>query len=479
MSVKHLQLKGNNLNNIECVDRGSIIHPETCVNDVLINDSNNQTLKDWLLYDHHTEQPFEGGDIKTGLLEWLETYYPNEGYTLPTAKTDSLGGIKVGNGLSVDDNDGTLSIDVSIPSINKASYGDNTVSTDYTANGYGTIKLGNDAVIDTDFSNGGSFSYENSYKFPLRLDNKGRAGIEIDASLFGSGLEQSNWNQTDNTKSDYIKNKPTLATVATSGSYNDLTDKPSIGQVNDGILTIKYGDTTLDTFSANTDDNTTITIPVGLNYLPVETLPIENISTTTIYLLPKTSPETGDYYEEWMYINRGTVEIPNYNWERIGNTLASSSYTGSSPIAVSNSNVISYEDLQTVSTSIAPSGTTTDITINNNKKYIYTITANGNIDFYIMNEDGVETTIILIGGGSGIDRGVKLNFYKVGPTEPTGFITHAVINSNIGGAISMDIETNPANKPYWYTWDTPAYYDTILINIRQRVAYIYVKGYSA
>ena len=39
---------------------------------------------------------------------------------------------------------------------------------------------------------------------------------------------QSNWTQSDNSKVDYIKNKPTLATVATSGSYDDLTDKPTI-----------------------------------------------------------------------------------------------------------------------------------------------------------------------------------------------------------------------------------------------------------
>lgn len=45
---------------------------------------------------------------------------------------------------------------------------------------------------------------------------------------------QSDWNQSDNTADDYIKNKPNLATVATSGSYNDLSDKPTIptAQVN-------------------------------------------------------------------------------------------------------------------------------------------------------------------------------------------------------------------------------------------------------
>ena len=34
------------------------------------------------------------------------------------------------------------------------------------------------------------------------------------------------WNQTDSSKADYIKNKPNLSKVATSGSYNDLIDKP-------------------------------------------------------------------------------------------------------------------------------------------------------------------------------------------------------------------------------------------------------------
>lgn len=39
---------------------------------------------------------------------------------------------------------------------------------------------------------------------------------------------QSDWSQSDNTKADFIKNKPTLANVATSGDYDDLTNKPTI-----------------------------------------------------------------------------------------------------------------------------------------------------------------------------------------------------------------------------------------------------------
>lgn len=39
---------------------------------------------------------------------------------------------------------------------------------------------------------------------------------------------QSDWGQTNVNAVDYIKNKPALKTVATTGSYNDLLDKPIV-----------------------------------------------------------------------------------------------------------------------------------------------------------------------------------------------------------------------------------------------------------
>ena len=39
---------------------------------------------------------------------------------------------------------------------------------------------------------------------------------------------QSDYAQTNTSAVDYIKNKPNLATVATSGSYTDLSNKPTI-----------------------------------------------------------------------------------------------------------------------------------------------------------------------------------------------------------------------------------------------------------
>ena len=60
-----------------------------------------------------------------------------------------------------------------------------------------------------------------------------------------SGAEanvQSDWNQSNNTADDFIKNKPTIPTV------------------NNGTLTIQQNGTTLDTFTANQSGNTTVNI---------------------------------------------------------------------------------------------------------------------------------------------------------------------------------------------------------------------------
>ena len=51
-----------------------------------------------------------------------------------------------------------------------------------------------------------------------------------------------------------------LATVATSGSYNDLSNKPTIPTVNDATLTIQQNGTNVQTFTANASTNKTANI---------------------------------------------------------------------------------------------------------------------------------------------------------------------------------------------------------------------------
>lgn len=92
---------------------------------------------------------------------------------------------------------------------------------------------------------------------------------------------QADWNQSDNTADDFIKNKPTLgtmaaesasdytptsglATVATTGSYPDLHNRPTIPTVNDATITLEDSShTTIDSFTLNQSSNKTITIPSG------------------------------------------------------------------------------------------------------------------------------------------------------------------------------------------------------------------------
>ena len=56
----------------------------------------------------------------------------------------------------------------------------------------------------------------------------------ISATGGGGTQVQADWTESDTTDPSYIQHKPTLATVATSGDYNDLSNKPTIpaAQVN-------------------------------------------------------------------------------------------------------------------------------------------------------------------------------------------------------------------------------------------------------
>jgi hypothetical protein len=60
----------------------------------------------------------------------------------------------------------------------------------------------------------------------IRLD-----GVEYDLGGGSFTQEQADWAEADTTDVSFIKNKPTLASVATSGLYSDLTGTPSLGSL--------------------------------------------------------------------------------------------------------------------------------------------------------------------------------------------------------------------------------------------------------
>ena len=97
---------------------------------------------------------------------------------------------------------------------------------------------------------------------------------------------QSDWNTTNEEADSFIKNKPTLSTVATSGSYNDLSDKPSLfsGSYNDLTNTPSFA--TVATSGKYSDLSGLPTIPSVDGFIKSISLSSSN---NTVYLVGSTS----------------------------------------------------------------------------------------------------------------------------------------------------------------------------------------------
>lgn len=105
-------------------------------------------------------------------------------------------------------------------------------------------------VIQANILNGDNevvLSYtSNAMKVAMTKEADNGPDTTLDIDQVGSFTqEQADWNQSDNTKVDYIKNKPTIPTV------------------NDATLTFTQDGETLATFSANASTNVEVEIPAG------------------------------------------------------------------------------------------------------------------------------------------------------------------------------------------------------------------------
>jgi len=87
------------------------------------------------------------------------------------------------------------------------------------------------------------------------------------------------------TLADYVLSS-SLATVATSGSYNDLADKPTIPTVNNATITFTQGGTTKGTITLNQSSDATIALDAGGGGGAV--IDDNTPSTTTVYSSQKT-----------------------------------------------------------------------------------------------------------------------------------------------------------------------------------------------
>ena len=129
--------------------------------------------------------------------------------TLPVAAANTPGVIKVGAGLAI--TDGTLSATGggTADSVEWDNVLHRPTDVSYWTNDAGYITGAGLATVAT------SGSYND-------LTNK---------PTIPAAQIQSDWTQTTTTAKDYIKNKPTLAAVATSGAYADLSGTPNLATV--------------------------------------------------------------------------------------------------------------------------------------------------------------------------------------------------------------------------------------------------------
>lgn len=139
-----------------------------------------------------------------------------------------------------------------------------------------------------------------------------------------------------------LTNKPTLF----SGDYNDLENKPTIPQpytLPVASLT-QLGGIKVDGNTITINSNGVISASSSLNIDVVETLPTTDISTSTIYLVRRIKEEENNIYDEYIYIDD--------NWELIGSTdVDLSNYVTTTQLTSELSNYALSNSLSTVATS--------------------------------------------------------------------------------------------------------------------------------
>lgn len=157
-----------------------------------------------------------------------------------------------------------------------------------TINNQPVVGNGN-IVIDQDFVKDNNYvhtdnNFSNEYKNKLDgLENYDDTEIKDD-------IANLNTNKADKSEIPDVSNFITRS-VNDLLNYYKKTETFTKQEVNDLISAIS-----------------TLTLEV------VQTLPTEDISTTTIYLVPKTTAETNDIYDEYIYVSNA--------WEHIGSTQA-------------------------------------------------------------------------------------------------------------------------------------------------------------
>lgn len=151
---------------------------------------------------------------------------------------------------------------------------------------------GETIALDAGGSGGGAVDSVNGYTGVVVL-TASDVGALPDSTTIPDAQIQSDWNQSDNTKVDYIKNKPTIPAAQVNSDWNavsgvaqilnkptipaaqvnsdwdavsgvaQILNKPTIPTVNDSTITITQGGVTKGTFTTNQGSAGTIALDAG------------------------------------------------------------------------------------------------------------------------------------------------------------------------------------------------------------------------
>jgi hypothetical protein len=150
-----------------------------------------------------TRQNYANGNTRIG--ERDRIWYDDNTNTLRIQLDNTPGGTIIGfSGVTYK---GLYNVTTNTPAISDAT---GLAGWEWTVSGSGTRNFGNGPIVMQD----GDLLIHNGSHYDLIPGPRTQL--------------QANWTETNSSLVSFILNKPVLATVATSGSYTDLTNKPTI-----------------------------------------------------------------------------------------------------------------------------------------------------------------------------------------------------------------------------------------------------------
>ena len=176
--------------------------------------------------------------------------------SIPIASATTLGGVKIGSGINVAA-DGTIS--ATVASLDWDNITNRPTDVSYWTNDAGYITSAALPTKTSDLTNDSNFVSNTSY---ATASTGGVIKVGSGLEITNGVLSATGGGTADSVEWENVLNKPTFSTVATSGSYNDLIDKPTPQTVNDATLTIQRNSTNVGTFTANASSDKTINITV-------------------------------------------------------------------------------------------------------------------------------------------------------------------------------------------------------------------------